>query len=360
MCPDQSGEIVEDWMLENFVPGLVSIIIPTFNRRHLLNEALRSVFEQDYRPIEVIVIDDGSSDGTDVLVEAWQQKHQEDVSFEIFYAQQSNQGAAVARNRGLRLSRGQYIQFLDSDDLLLPNKLSAALAAFETSPQVDIVYAERGDFLQNPQNFRPWERRHADLVLDPSPAAVVLANVWTPLPVFSRRVLRQAGPWDESLRSLQDWEYIGRVAFFIDHAQSIGKVQALCREHEGPRLSVNPWGDAKGVEANATASAALYPLVAACESPQRAEALVALARRILSCVRVSTAAGHLWLAREIVANHNALMLAHRKTRWEARFWRSLLFLPDRLLEVLFRPVRAVKLRRALQQVMRQYPGETKH
>ena len=329
--------------------GLASVIIPTFNRRLFLNEALESILAQIYRPIEVIVVDDGSSDGTSALIEEWQQRHQGPEEIEIRYVWQTNRGAPVARNHGLVLSKGQYIQFLDADDVLMCHKLSDAIMAFNNDPDLDLVFAARGDFSHSPHNMRPWDRKHADLTRDPSPAEVVLTNVWTALPLFTRELLSKAGPWDERLRSLQDWEYIGRVAFWAQRARSIDKIQALCRAHEGPRLSVNPWGEPTGVQDNARASAALFPLVKACDSPRRAEALVALARRSLSCLRVAIGAGHLWLAHEIIENNQVLMAVQRKTRWESWLWRVLLLLPVDLLDVLFRPVRAVKRRHSHRQ-----------
>lgn len=348
-----------DWLPEADVPGLVSVIIPTFNRYHFLHDALESVFTQDYRPIEIIIIDDGSSDGTHGLIQSWRTMHGDEAQFIIRFEYQDNKGAAVARNRGLELSRGEYIQFLDSDDLLLPDKLSVARAIFDAQPQAEMVCAERGDFTLDPCDFRPWPREHANLERDSSPAAVVLANVWTPLPLFTKNALRRAGPWDERLQSLQDWEYIARVASHVREVRNTGKIQALCRTHEGSRLSVSPWGEAKGVEANAMASAALYPLVASCYSPQRGEALIALARRILSCLRVSIAAGNYRLALEIAETHHELINAHRETRWRASVWLTLLYLPDILLDMVFSPVRALKKRQAAQQVKRQPLREAK-
>jgi len=307
-----------------------------------LNEALKSVHAQTFRPIEVIVVDDGSSDGTAALVGEWQQAHQVPQEFSIRYICQSNRGAPAARNRGLVLSRGQYIQFLDADDVLMPDKLSAAMVTFTKDPSLHLVFSARVDFSDSPSNMRPWDRQHADLVHDPSPTEVVLTNVWTPLPLFTRELLSKAGPWDERLRSLQDWEYIGRVAFWVKRAHFINKIQALCRSHDGHRLSVNPWGEPSGVQSNARASAALFTLVMACDSPRKAEALGALARRSLSCLRVAVAAGHVGLAREIIADNQALLAAQRRTRWESWLWRGLLYLPTGLLGALFAPVRAGK------------------
>lgn len=333
-----------DWLANEYTPKLISVIIPTFNRRQLLDEALDSVRAQHYRPIEVIVVDDGSMDGTAELVQEWQLACQEEIDFSVQYVSQSNQGPSAARNRGLLKARGQYLQFLDSDDRLLPDKLSDALAAFATDPALDLVYCLRGELSATTRDVTPWTQQHADLEKDLSPAEVVLTAVCTPLPVFSRTVVSKAGPWDERLRSLEDWEYIGRVTYWARSARCVKKIQALCRAHDGPRLSINPWGDAAGVAANAHASMALYPLVVACDSPHRAAAVSALARRSLSCVRVAVGAGHCLLARKILAA-NDVLLATRKRIWlESWLWRVLLYLPDAMTIFLFRPVRAFKQR----------------
>ena len=111
-------------MSKECVPGLVSVIIPTYNRAHFLMEAMESVLGQTYRPIELIVVDDGSTDNTREVVEEWNQKRPRNNAFELRYFYQENYGPQAARNFGLIESRGEYIQLLDSDDLLSPWKLS--------------------------------------------------------------------------------------------------------------------------------------------------------------------------------------------------------------------------------------------
>src|ERR1700690_167760 len=97
-------------MPEEFQPDLVSVIVPTCNRAHLIIRAMDSVFVQTYRPIELIVVDDGSMDDTAEVVEAWaSQRH--GGGFRVRLVCQPNHGAQVARNQGLRESGGEYIQF---------------------------------------------------------------------------------------------------------------------------------------------------------------------------------------------------------------------------------------------------------
>lgn len=95
---------------------LISIIICTYNRKQFIAETLESVFHQSYSPVEILVIDDGSSDGTDELVKSYKGK--------VRYFRQENQGITVARNTGCKLAKGEYITFQDDDDPMPPSKLT--------------------------------------------------------------------------------------------------------------------------------------------------------------------------------------------------------------------------------------------
>ena len=97
-------------------PNLVSCIIPVFNGELYLREALESVFEQTYRTTEVVVVDDGSTDETPNIAASFQSR--------VTYIRQDNQGPATARNTAIRAARGEFIAFLDCDDLWEPEKLA--------------------------------------------------------------------------------------------------------------------------------------------------------------------------------------------------------------------------------------------
>ena len=117
---------------------LVSVITPTFNRADYLPFAVESVLSQSVSDFELIVIDDGSTDGTAELMERYL------ADSRIRYLKQENQGQSVARNRGIAEARGQFICFLDSDNAWVSTKLENSLKAFEEHPEADIVY---GDFI---------------------------------------------------------------------------------------------------------------------------------------------------------------------------------------------------------------------
>jgi len=117
-------------------PELVSCIVPVFNGERYLPETLESILQQTYRPLEIIVIDDGSTDNSAAVVAS--------CGGQIIYLRQTNSGPAAARNRGLCEARGEFIAFLDQDDLWHPEKLARQTARFKTRPELVlcITYAQ--------------------------------------------------------------------------------------------------------------------------------------------------------------------------------------------------------------------------
>lgn len=111
---------------------LVSIIIPVYNGEVYLESCLQSVANQTYQNLEIILVDDGSTDGSHVICETWEKK---DSRFRLFY--QENAGAASARNHGIEKSRGTYISFVDCDDVISPECIETLMHAFDTE-NVDI------------------------------------------------------------------------------------------------------------------------------------------------------------------------------------------------------------------------------
>lgn len=116
------------------LPVLVSVLIPTYNRAYILKTVLESVFAQTYRPIEVVVVDDGSTDDTRAVVEKF--------GSEISYIYQKNAGLASARNAGLAVARGEFIAFEDSDDIWFPWKLQVQVAFLKRFPEVALTWTD--------------------------------------------------------------------------------------------------------------------------------------------------------------------------------------------------------------------------
>ena len=110
--------------------GLVSVVVPAFDEEAFIAEALRSVLAQSYAPVEVIVVDDGSSDHTAEIAEAHGAR----------LVRQSHRGPAAARNVGLELASGAYWTIFDADDLMLPDRLAREVAHLETHPELGMVF----------------------------------------------------------------------------------------------------------------------------------------------------------------------------------------------------------------------------
>jgi glycosyltransferase involved in cell wall biosynthesis len=140
---------------------LVSVIIPVFNGELYLRAALDSVFAQDYKPYEVIVVDDGSTDKTAAIISEFK---------DVAYLRQSNQGVAAARNTGLDVARGEFIAFLDQDDLWVPNKLSVQVQYFLDHPEVQYTLTHQQYFLEPGTTIPVWFRK--ELLSEPHPGFV--------------------------------------------------------------------------------------------------------------------------------------------------------------------------------------------
>jgi glycosyltransferase involved in cell wall biosynthesis len=110
--------------------ALISCIIPTYNGERYLREAVDSILAQDYRPLEIIVADDGSTDGSFAIASSYGER--------VRYVEQPNQGPAAARNLGLTVARGEFVAFLDQDDRWHPEKLNRQIARFDARPGLDV------------------------------------------------------------------------------------------------------------------------------------------------------------------------------------------------------------------------------
>jgi glycosyltransferase involved in cell wall biosynthesis len=113
---------------------LVSVVIPVYNAEPFLRETLDSVLAQDYEPFEVIVVDDGSTDGSGAIARSYP---------EVRYLLQENQGPAVARNAGIAAARGEFLAFFDADDVMLPNKLSVQVGYLLEHPAATVTLAKQ-------------------------------------------------------------------------------------------------------------------------------------------------------------------------------------------------------------------------
>lgn len=175
-------------MMEN--KQLVSVIIPVYNSEKYLAEAIESVLAQTYCPTEVIVVDDGSTDRTPEVAKQFSKK--------IRYYYQKNGGIGVARNTGVDVATGQFLAFLDSDDLWLKDKLMRQMAIFDVDPKLDMVFGHVEQFYS--PELGENEKRHI------RPSAEVMPGYLAGAMLIKREPFLRAGPF----------ETIWRVGEFID------------------------------------------------------------------------------------------------------------------------------------------------
>ncbi|MGB3590242.1 MAG: glycosyltransferase family 2 protein [Nonlabens sp.] len=142
---------------------LVSIIIPTFNSAPVLGEALDSVVNQTYRPLEIITIDDCSGDDSYAFAKAYSQKHSSSEITFITLKNEINSGAGVTRNHGIKKSSGRYISFLDADDLWKPEKLALQIEVM-SSQNAAVAYGAYEIFSDNPA--RPHHLQNVPTMVD--------------------------------------------------------------------------------------------------------------------------------------------------------------------------------------------------
>ena len=117
----------------------ISVIIPVYNCDRYLAQAIESVLAQTYQPMEIIVVDDGSTDNSGAVAK--------NFGSSVRYYFHDNSGLGATRNRGIELAQGNFLAFIDADDLWVENKLSHQIAAFETNPQLDIVFGLAQQFI---------------------------------------------------------------------------------------------------------------------------------------------------------------------------------------------------------------------
>jgi len=236
------------------IGGLVTTIIPVYNRPAQLREAVASVLGQDYRPIQIIIVDDGSTDGvTSEVAHALADTHHPLVQV----ATQANAGPGAAREHGRQLAQGEFIQYLDSDDLLLPGKFTAQVAALHTHPQADVAYGIT--YLRDASgHLIAVPHKDTGKVLATMFPSFLNSRWWeTATPLYRAGVCEKAGPWT-TLSLEEDWEYDCRIA-------SLGGQLVWCpvpvsehRDHGGDRLSRGTALDPKRQSQRATAHGLIY------------------------------------------------------------------------------------------------------
>lgn len=187
--------------------ALVSVVIPTHNRQELIADAVRSVLDQSYKRMEIIVVDDGSTDNTREVISHFDQP--------ITYIYQERSERSKARNTGVKYSSGEYIAFLDSDDVWERHKIERQVAVLDAEPCIGVVYTDmsyldtHGRIIKGPVS----EERSEGIGQSLYEALMCENVVGSPSAVMVRRgCLAEAGLFDERMRSCEDLDLWRRLA----------------------------------------------------------------------------------------------------------------------------------------------------
>lgn len=194
---------------------LVSVIIPVYNGELFIADAISSIRRQRHKPVEIVVVDDGSTDGTAAIVRG--------LGPGVQYVRQANSGPPAARNRGLQLARGDVIGFLDADDLWTDVKLELQLPRLLGDPSVDIVCGRTQIVVQTgveggSPRLEPFEEPKAALTLQGS--------------LFRRAIFDRVGPFEESQRFADDVDWFLRAKDLGASIVSHPEVAWLYRRHD--------------------------------------------------------------------------------------------------------------------------------
>jgi len=185
----------------------VSVIIPVYNGANYIKDALESVFSQTYKDYEIIVVNDGSTDDSEIILKPYMDT--------ITYIYQENKGSAEARNTGIRKAKGEYISFLDADDIWLPQKLEKQLKFLLSNPKYKMVFCDikhsvRGSIIHNSYLH---ERKYRYVS-----SGKIYRNllrecfIFTPTVFVSRECFREVGLFNEKYRICEDYEMWLRIA----------------------------------------------------------------------------------------------------------------------------------------------------
>lgn len=216
---------------------LVSVIVPTYNYGRFIGETLECLRAQTYPYWECVVVDDGSTDDTAGRVARFTER---DPRFKFF--RQSNRLQGAAKNTGLRHTAGQYVQFLDADDLIEPRKFERQVEYLERHPEVDIVYGDVRFFpTENPAELlytmwgenRPWQPGVAGRGREVLLPLLRLNSIPINTPLTRRGLVERVGPFDEELPPVEDWDFWLRCAEegARFHFSDMEGTRALVRSH---------------------------------------------------------------------------------------------------------------------------------
>lgn len=218
---------------------MISVIIPSYNYGHLIADTINSILKQSYSDFEVIVINDGSKDNTEEIVNAIAAMDNR-VSCHSF----PNTGLGASRNRGLEIAKGDFIQFLDADDLLEPLKFEEQLKLFAQYPEVDVVYGSVRYFIKDPADpndrlLTYWGKNEEWMPKVAGNGRSFLSQVLKgnfshlSSPLFRRSIVNKVGVFDNDVSAVADYHFLLRcvIADAVFHYHDTPGTYSLVRWH---------------------------------------------------------------------------------------------------------------------------------
>lgn len=221
----------------------ISIIIPVYNRARLLERTLRSVVRQSYRPLHVILIDNGSTDNSMEMLRLFKQEQETD-GFRVTVGNEAVSGATSARNRGLDYVDTEWVMFFDSDDEMRPELVERYADAICRFPQTDIFYIDVE--IQSATG-------HSEIKRAPSPNGLIYSSIFhsflsTQRYIVRRAVLETAGRWNPTVKAWNDWELGLRLLLVTDRLKKVKWQVPLVLIHaHGDSITGNSFSEKEGV-----------------------------------------------------------------------------------------------------------------
>ena len=207
----------------------ISVIIPTYNRGWIIKEAIDSVLTQNYSDFELIVVDDGSTDDTQNILAEYKSR--------IRILQQDNKGVSAARNYGIDKARGDYLAFLDSDDIWLQNKITTQVNFFKQDPD-SLICQTQEIWIRNGKRVNPkkYHKKYSGMIFEKtlprclvSPSAVMI----------KKSLIEEVGCFDETLPACEDYDLWLRISYRYP-VHLIPKALIIKRGGHSDQLSANP------------------------------------------------------------------------------------------------------------------------
>ena len=184
----------------------ITIIIPTYNRANKIHKSIASILAQTYQDFELLIVDDGSTDNTQEVVESFGDDRLRYVRMP------QNGGASAARNEGARLAQSEWIAFHDSDDTWRPDKLEKQVAYVKQHPEYAFVYCSYLMHKGEEEIAVPNETWGGKLEGDLFTSLLVRNSIGAPTMMMKKAVFEEVGGFDTTLKSLEDWDLALRVA----------------------------------------------------------------------------------------------------------------------------------------------------